>query len=179
MHVNTKKIAFGGVLAALTVVLMLFSVYIEVSSLFFIIGASYCVGIAIREWGIRMGFVFWIASCILNLIVLPNKFYCLSFAAMGLYLVLSELLWEKIADKDQMRCRTLVLWLGKYVIFNAMYVPILFLFPELLITKPINGIFAMMLLVLGQVALLVYDRAYVYFQGVVWGSMRGKILRER
>ena len=45
MHVNAKKMAFTGVLAAFAVILLVLSAVIETSSLFLIAAAAFCVGI--------------------------------------------------------------------------------------------------------------------------------------
>lgn len=177
MHVNAKKIAVAGLLAAFSAVMLVLSGTIESSSLFFIAAASFCVGIVIREWGVRLGFGFLIASAIVNVIVSPNKFYCMTYAAMGVYLLLSEFLWEKIAAKEGMKNRTLTLWIGKYVIFNVIYVPVTLFFQELVFTKKITGVLWIGVLVAGQAALFIYDRAYVYFQGIVWGKLRVKLMK--
>ena len=44
MHVNAKKMAFTGVLAAFAVILLVLSAVIETSSLFLIVAAAFCVG---------------------------------------------------------------------------------------------------------------------------------------
>ncbi|MBQ8558673.1 MAG: hypothetical protein IJ439_01620 [Tyzzerella sp.] len=176
MHVSAKKIAVTGLLAAFSAVVLVLSSVVESSSLFFIAAASFCVGIVIREWGAGFGFGFLIASTFVNVIVSPNKFYCMTYAAMGLYLLLSEFLWEKIAAKECMKNRTLTLWIGKYLIFNVIYVPVLLFFQELIFTKKITGVLWIIVLLGGQAALLIYDRAYVYFQGMVWGKLRVRLL---
>jgi len=177
MHVNAKNIALAGLMAACSAVLLVLSSMIETNSLFLIGAASFCVGIAIREWGNRLGLAFLVASTFINLLVAPNKFYCITFAAMGLYLFLSECLWKKIAERDNMIHRTLVLWLGKYIIFNIMYLPALLFFQELLFVKKVGGVFLIAFFFAGQIALFIYDRAYMYFQGVIWGKLRIKLLR--
>lgn len=172
MHVNAKKIAVAGLLAAFSAVMLVLSSMIESSSLFFIAAASFCVGIVIREWGVGLGFGFLIASTFVNVIVSPNKFYCMTYAAMGVYLLLSEFLWEKIAAKECMKNRTLTLWIGKYLIFNVIYVPVLLFFQELIFTKKITGALWIAVFLAGQAALLIYDRAYMYFQGVIWRNLK-------
>lgn len=169
MHVNAKKIATAGLLAAFSAVLVVLASVIESSSLFFIAAASFCVGIALREWGIGLGAGYLVASTFVNLIVSPNKFYCLTFAAMGLYLLLVELFGKK-GNR-----RTAVLWVLKYVIFNCMYLPALVFFQELFFTKKITGILWVVVFLAGQAALFVYDEAYRYFQRVIWGKLRGKL----
>ena len=177
MHVKAKQIATAGVLVAFTVVLVFLSAYIESSSLFFLAAASFCVGIAVREWGMWFGAAFLIASTSLNLLLAPNKWYCITFAGIGVYIWLYELLWRWIANSEKMKQRNLVFWLGKYVVFNLMYIPALFGAPKLLFTGKINGIFAWAMLLLGQVALWIFDCAYRYFQAHVWGNMRGKLMK--
>lgn len=177
MHVKAKNIALAGLLAACSAILLVLSSVIETNSLFLIGAASFCVGIAIREWGIRLGFAFLVASTFINLLMAPNKIYCITFAAMGIYLFLSEYLWKKIADKDGMKHRILALWLGKYVVFNLMYIPTLLFFPELFFVGKVGGVFITVSLLAGQIVLYLYDKAYDYFQGAIWGKIRIKLLK--
>lgn len=177
MHVDAKKIAEAGLLAALSVILVILGAVIETNSLFLIAAASFCVGISIREWGIRFGFGFWLACTLLNFMLAPNKIYGLSFSAMGIYIFISEFMWEKLADSNKIKRRKLCLWMGKYVIFNCLYIPAVLFFPSLLFTKKITGSMLWLILIAGQAGLFVFDRAYVYFQGYIWGKFRKKIMR--
>lgn len=170
MHVNAKKMAVAGLLAALSAVMLVLSSVIETNSLLFICVASFCVGIAIREWGVSFGAAFLAASTLINVLVAPNKFYCMTFAAMGIYLLLSEYLQKKMK-------RTLTLWIGKYLIFNLIYIPALLFFQDLLFVRKVTGIVFVAFLLAGQVALVVYDRVYVYFQCVIWGKLRVRLLK--
>lgn len=179
MHVKAKKMATAGLLVAFSVVMLILSSVIETSSLFFIAAASFCVGIAICEWGIRFGFGFLVASIILNLLLAPNKLYCITFGGMGLYLLFSEMLWEWIASKRVMSHRTVILWVGKYLIFNLIYLPILWFMPSLVFTKDITGGLEIILLLAGQVVLFVYDVAYRYFQSNVWGRLRTRLIEDK
>lgn len=177
MHVKSKQLSIAGLLAAFSAVLMVLSATIESSSLFFIAAASFCVGIVIREWGITFGVGYFTASFLVNLIVTPNKVYCATFAAMALYLLLSEGLWEKIAEKNDLKNRSLTLWIGKYVIFNMMYIPILIGFPNLIFAKEVGKSLMIIGFLAGQVAVFIFDQAYRYFQGVVWSKLRGKLIK--
>ena len=51
MHVNARKIALSGVLAAFAVVLIVLGSIFETSTLFLLAAAAFCVGIVVREWG--------------------------------------------------------------------------------------------------------------------------------
>ena len=177
MHVNAKKTAVAGLLAALTVVLMLLSSSIESSSLFFIAAASFCVGIVIREWGPRFGIGFLVASVVLNFLLAPSKLYCFSYAGMGVYLLLSEWLWQALAKSLNTKHRNRKLWIGKYIIFNLMYVPVVCLMPEFIFAKEVSGKLMLIFLGAGQIGLWVYDRAYLYFQGCIWEKLRMRLLK--
>lgn len=179
MHVKAKTIATAGLLVAFTVVMIVLSSVIETNTLFLIAAASFCVGIAIREWGLLFGLVFLVASILANLIVAPNKLYCLTYAGMGLYVLLYEWMWKTIADRKAMPHRNVWLWFGKMLLFNIFYVPTLFLAPKLLFVGKINGLISIFLLLVGQVAFLVYDMAYRYFQARIWGRFRGRLFQLR
>ena len=174
MLLDAKKMAVSGLLAALSVVLMYMSSVLETSSLFFIAAASFCVGIVVREWNILGGVGFYAASMFLNFLLAPNKMYCITLAAMGLYLLLTEWLWRKIADAEKMEKRNLKLWIGKYVIFNLIYIPIIWFVPNLFVAKEVSKQMLLVLWAAGQVAILVYDYAYRYFQGTIWAKIRIK-----
>ena len=177
MHIGTKRIATSGLLVAFTVIMMILSSVVESSSLFFIGAASFCIGIAIREWGIWFGLAFLVASTMLNLMLAPNKMYCLTFAGMGLYLWLSELLWERIASAPKLSYRTIKLWIGKTAIFNLLYIPILLFFPSLFIVKKLTGVLTIILFFGGQIVFVVYDVAYRYFQSRIWGRLRVRFVK--
>ena len=83
MHVKAKQIAFGGLLLAVTVVCMALGSVIETNTLFLLAAAAFFVGIVIREFGLRTGAAFYLAAVLLGLLVTPNKFYVITFAAMG------------------------------------------------------------------------------------------------
>jgi len=176
MHVKAKRVATAGLLVALSVVFLILSSIIESSSLFFIVAAAFCVGIAIREWGRLWGLGFLIASEALGFLLAPNKIYCITFAAVSIYILLYECLWRWLADSENVRNRNVWLWVGRYLIFNLLYVPTLLLAPGLLFVGKVNGIFIFVMLLLGQVALPVFDLAYRYFQSHIWGKMRVKLM---
>ena len=179
MHVGTKKMAAAGLLVAFVVVMLVFSSFIESNSLFFIAAASFCVGIAIREWGQKYGLAFLVAATILSLILAPNKMYCLTFSGMGAYVWTTELLWEQIARAKKMKHRNGMLWIGKYIVFNVMYIPVLIFAPMLIINKEVTWKMAIILFLVGQALLFVYDMAYRYFQTQIWGRLRLRFLGER
>ncbi len=177
MYVGAKKVATAGLLVAFTIIMMMLSSVIETNSLFLIAAASFCVGIAIREWGSLWGLAFLVSCILLNLLLTSNKMYCITFSCMGLYLWLYERLWDFIAEKKALSHRTLFLWIGKFLLFNLLYVPVLFFMPKLLFTGKINGLAVIGLLLGGQIVFLVYDVAYRYFQSRIWGKIRNHFVQ--
>lgn len=177
MHVNAKKIAFSGVLAAFAVILLVLSAVIETSSLFLIAAAAFCVGIVLREWGIKAGITFLTASFLVGIMIAPNRLYCITFLAMGIYLVCSEILWEKVAKSPKIQKKKTAVWIGKYLIFNAMFIPAMLVFPTLILTEEAVDKMFLIVLVGAQAGLFIFDKAYMYFQIFIWGKLRNKIMK--
>ena len=176
MHVKPRIVALAGLLTAFVAILLELSSVIESNSLFLIAAASFCVGIVIREWGIWSGMSFLVASFILCLLITPNKFYCITYAVMGVYLVMSELLWRWIAGKQGIKRQEMLFWLGRYVLFNCVYIPAVLFFQEILFSKSVSDMLLLGCILAGQIVLLIYEKAYVYFQAMVWGRLRNKLL---
>lgn len=64
MHLNAKKIAFAGVMLALTEVGIALGSVIETNTLFLLAAASFFVGIVIQEFGLKSGAGFcWQEFC--------------------------------------------------------------------------------------------------------------------
>jgi hypothetical protein len=175
MHLSTRKLAFLGLLTSVTVLLIIFSGVFDFNTIFLLAAASFCVGIAFRESGYRMAFGFYIASTLLGFLLAPNKIYCITFAAMGIYILASEYAYDRLkVDKDNKSSKG-KLWVVKYILFNLMYIPALIFLPKLFYAGKINSIMFVGILLFGQIALFVYDIAYRYFQGSIWGKVRDRL----
>ena len=166
MHVKAKQIAFGGLLLAVTVVCMALGSVIETNTLFLLAAAAFFVGIA----------AFYLAAALLGLLVTPNKFYVITFAAMGFYILGIESVWMFLAKRPQMGHRMGIYWFAKYVIFNLVYLPCLFGFRSMLFQKVVSDQLLLAAVMVGQIAILVYDKAYQYVQGTLWEKWRKRIL---
>lgn len=177
MHVKAKKMAFGGMLLALTIVCMLMGSVIETSTLFLLAAASYFVGIVLREFEERTGIAFYLAGVLLGLFVAPNKFYVLSYAAMGLYILVIELAWPRLGKLSENTNRMGIFWAIKYVLFNLIYIPAVLFFQELLFAHKLSTGILIGVLVAGQLGLFLYDRAYEYVQRELWGKLRGRLFQ--
>ncbi len=176
MFLNAKKLSFLGLLLACAVLLVILSGVLEFNTLFLLAGASFGVGIAIRECGLKFGFGFYIASILLSLFLAPNKFYCITFAAMGFYLVAAEFVYHKLSYvKWETGKRLLFFWIAKFLVFNIMFVPILIFMPRLFYQGEINTLLFTAFIFIGQIIFVIYDKAYSYFQKFIWGRIRGKL----
>ena len=164
MHVKAKQIAFGGLLLAVTVVCMALGSVIETNTLFLLAAAAFGVGIVIREFGLRTGVAFYLAAVLLGFLVTPNKFYVITFAAMGFYILGIEAVWMGF------------FWFAKYLIFNLVYLPCLFGFRSMLFQKAVSDQLLLAAVMVGQIAILVYDKAYQYVQGTLWEKWRKRVL---
>ena len=176
MYVKAKTVALGGLLLALTVVFMALGSIIETSTLFLLAAASFFVGIVIREFGLRAGFAFYLAAVLLGFITAQNKFYVLTFAAMGLYIWGIEAAWKWLEKHPEMKNRRRVFWILKYVIFNVLYIPVVIVFRNMLFPQSVSGAVIAGVIAGGQVGLFIYDRAYDYVQAHIWGKLRGRFL---
>lgn len=176
MHVKAKKVAFGGLLLALTIVCMALGSVIETNTLFLLAAASYFVGIVIREMGMRMGLAFYLAAVLLGFLLAPNKLYVISFAAMGFYILAIEFAWNLLGRTQEKINRRVLLWGVKYLIFNLLYLPMLLFFQQLLFGRNLPLLWLVGAIGAGQVGLWIYDKAYEYMQQHIWGKFRGRFL---
>ena len=78
-----------------------------------------------------------------------------------------------LSEKYQKRS---LFWILKYVIFNVIYLPVLFGFQELLFSRQLSLPFLIGAVLAGQIGLIIYDKAYEYFQSHIWSRMRRRFL---
>ena len=101
----------------------------------------------------KTGLAFYLAAVILGFLLAPNKFYVISFAGMALYILAVEGgVAPAGAAPGQMAGKGRVLVL-KYLIFNAMYIPAVLLFQEILFSRRISALLLAGVLLAGQAAL--------------------------
>lgn len=177
MHVKAKKMAFGGLLLALTVICMVMGSVIETGTLFLLAAASFFVGVIFREFGGKTGAAFYLAGVLLGMILAPNKFYVATYGAMGLYILVVEIAGDLLGGwSADIRKKTVVLWVIRYVVFDLIYIPAVLFLQELLFGRTLSlGVIAG-ILAAGQAGLWLYDGAYRYVQREIWGKMRGRFL---
>lgn len=179
MHVSTKKMTVSAMLLAIAVILLYLGNVVESSTVFFLALAAFCTGIVQREYGIKSGWVFWIANMLLGLIVIPQKLYMVTFALFSLYILLTEMAWGSLCRRVDEHKRNRMFVILRLGIFNVMYLPLVFDMPKLFLGEALflkaGDLLYPVLLLGGQLFLVLFDRAYVYFQGVIWERIRRAI----
>jgi hypothetical protein len=147
----SKKIAYGGVLLAVNIILLLLANIIPINTLFFMGLASLIISIVIMEYGFKMGLVFYIASSILSFLVLSNKLHWIVYVfTFGIYGLIKYLI-----EKDIHFYIDILL---KLLFANVVMITLYLLF-RTIVFIPMN-IFTVLAF---QVAFLVYDYVYTLF----------------
>lgn len=188
MHLSTKKLAFSGLLLALTILLTVLSSVFETSTLFLLAAASYLVGINFRESGVRFGIGFYLSAILLSVIIAPNKLYCLTFAAISAYIVIMEVIRAYLTKKELQKLATtnrdpivqrsnVFFYVIKFIVFNLIYLPFLFFFPGLFYSGDISPILYVLLILGGQVIFVLYDLAYDVFIQKYWKRIKKGFIR--
>ncbi|MCC0633080.1 hypothetical protein [Clostridioides sp. ZZV15-6388] len=145
------KVAYGGVLLALNVILLTLTNIIPVNTLFIMGLASLLVSIVIMEWGFKSGIAFYIGSVVLGFIVMASKsqwiVYSLTFGIYGIV--------KYFIEKDR---SIYIEYLMKLVFANIMIV-ILYFILRAIVYIPINIIIVASF----EVAFIIYDYVYSSF----------------
>lgn len=173
MHVKTKRMAFLGLLLSLAMILVILGSVLEVSTLFFLAAASFCTGIAILEGGLGLGSGFFIAGLFLSLLLSPNKLYCLTYGGMSFYLLLVAFIQRCLEKWKPSTKKTITITLLKCIIFNIMYLPIIYYFPQLILPgHTLTGVLLIGVIAAGQIVWICYDYAFDYFMKRHWSEIQ-------
>lgn len=159
MHVNSRQISFLGILLALSTLLQLAGGYFEISTLFFLMISALCTGIASYEAGPGFGGGFLIASVLLSFFLMPNKFYCLTYGVLSLYIYLLEL----IRVKTSLHRHPILQWILKLALLNGGFLcPALIFFKKLLFPADLTWTpwIYVLLFLAANGFLVLFDRLY-------------------
>lgn len=180
MFLNTRRLTVSGALLAISVILIYLGNVIESSTLFLLAAASFGTGIIFREFGSRAAWAFLAANILLGFFLSPQKLYMLTFSALALYILFTELVWGRLCAMENEKKKRRLFLAAKYGIFNAMYLPLIFLFPRWVLSPSLTdqiGAFLYPALILGgQVLVYLFDWAYCHFQDQVWSRIRRHVL---
>lgn len=154
----SNKIAIMGMLLALTMAMLFLAVIMPVNRLFFTAVSSIFVAIVIMEIGIGYGWLFYIASSLLALLLIPMKSIALLYAMLfGIYGIVKGYS-ERVHDRAIVIVLKLLFFnLSLFIIYK---IATAFLPNELIISTRWAPV---LLWLAAQVAFLVYDYAYTLF----------------
>lgn len=161
----SKKVAYGGILLAVNIILLLFLNIIPTNTLLIMGLASLPISIVIMEFGPKSGVAFYIASIVLGFIVMTNKFhwviYVFTFGVYGLI--------KYIIERD---LPVYVEILLKLVFANIVLVFLYFILKPFLYIPVKLGLIAMF-----EVVFILYDYMYSSFIDYYNNKLKNKLIK--
>lgn len=153
---NIKKLSISGIMLALVTVFLLLANILSTSRIALYALCSFIVSVIVIEYGIKAGWAFYFASCILSLIIVPEKLelavYIIFF---GIYAIVKYYI-EKLNN-------IALEYILKYVFFNGVLI-LLFIMVKYIFTLILDVKFPWAVIVLAlEAAFLVYDYVYTLF----------------
>lgn len=155
---RTSKVALGGVLLALVMIALFMAALMPANRLFFLAVSSVFVAVVIMETNVFYGWLFYIASSLMALLLLPIKPLALLYSLFfGLYGIVKGYI-----EKLHIRWAEVLL---KLAFFNLMLFALVKLASALLFSAFVlpQRWPAALIWLAAQAALLVYDYAYTLF----------------
>jgi len=153
---KTKKIALNGILAALAVICLILASILPTNRISLYALSSFFVAVSIIESGVRTGWVFYVVTSLLALIVIPDKFGIIPYVVFfGMYGIVKYYI-ERIN-------RVVIEYVVKFIYFNISVVIAFFTVKELF---SINLSIRLSWWIIGiglEVIFFLYDFAYTLF----------------
>lgn len=147
----SKKVAYGGILLAINIIILLLINILPINTLFLMGLASLPISIVIMEYGPKSGVAFYIACVVLGFIVMTSKtqwvLYSFTFGIYGLI--------KYLIEQD----RHIYLEYILKIIFANLAVMIVYFILRAFVYIPVN----LITIVLFQIAFIVYDYVYTSF----------------
>ncbi|MBP2071249.1 hypothetical protein [Thermoanaerobacterium butyriciformans] len=155
---NAKSLSLGGVIAALNVVILFIASVMPTSRLFFLVVSSFAISIMVIETGSIGGLVFYLATSILSLILIPNKLISVYYICFfGFYGIIKSYIEKK-------RFRMYMELALKLIVFNISLFVVYIIFSRIFMMKIfVTGSPFIAIFILLQISFLVYDYVYTIF----------------
>jgi len=159
MKEPSRRMAFCGIMAALGVVIMLLGSVLGLGMYLAPMLVGLCLVPIGRAYGKKYQLLLWIATSLLCMMLVPNVEQNLMLLCLfGWYPALRPAL-QKLP---------FMLRLGlKAALFNAIIIPLELLIMLVLVPEPTGAVFAVLLLILGNVTFLCYDFAIPAFEFII------------
>lgn len=152
----SKKISLSGIMLALVVVILFAATTLPTSRLSLYTISSFFISILIIEFGVKAGWIFYISSCILTLIVLPDKLgllpYIFFFGIYGMIKFYIER-FNKLALE----------YILKIVFFNICLFSGLFFIKKFLFNGIEIKLPIWLMIIALEIIFIIYDYVYTLF----------------
>lgn len=169
LHLKSEEAAWGGIMMALAVILIVLSGVIEQSSLFLLAAASFITGLFQRRFSVRAGTAFIIGTFLIGFFLAPQKLYCFTFAGFSVYVAVAEYLrGKKVSGAFSMVIKGICyhILLAAALISVKYFIGFDLLFSDGWIKK-LSGIpvlFVTVAVIAAEALWLIFDKAYIFFR---------------
>lgn len=165
---KTKRIALNGILGAVAVICLLLAVIMPTSRISFYALSSFFVAVSIIESGARAGWLFYAATSLLALIIVPDKLGIVPYAIFfGLYGIIKFYI-EKLD-------RIVLEYILKFVFFNACMGVAIWAVRDLFGFAVSSKLPWWVLIIALEVVFFVYDYVYTLFVAYYRDKLRPKL----
>jgi hypothetical protein len=165
---KTRSIALNGVLGALAVVCLLLADFLPTNTISLYALSSFFVSIAIVENGVRAGWIFYIATGLLSLIIVPDKMILIPYVLFfGMYGIVKFYI-EKLR-------RIVIEYILKFIYFNACAAVIYAAAASLLAGLPVMKLSWWILIAAAEAVFFIYDIVYTMFINYYRTKIRAKL----
>jgi hypothetical protein len=152
----SKKLSLSGIMLALVTVALFAATTLPTSRLSLYSLSSFLVSIIIIEFGVKSGWIFFIASSILTLIIIPDKLGLLPYVFFfGIYGIVKFYI-EKLNN-------LIIEYFVKIVFFNICMLSGLFLIKEFLFSNIEIKFPIWAIIVAFEIVFIIYDYVYTLF----------------
>ena len=171
MFLKSGRVSYGGMITAVMVVLLYLSCVFENCSLFCLAAAAFLGGVTTWQRGWTDGLLVSVAAGVLGVVLLPNKWYVLTYAAFVLYVLVWECLERFFSQKQRVFA-----WILKGVLYHVLLISAVWSYAYVFgLHQLIQGflqtmlqhskiLFGLAAVLLAEVVWIVYDRAYAVFR---------------
>jgi hypothetical protein len=153
---KTKKIALNGILGALAVICLILASILPTNRISLYALSSFFVAVSIIESGVKAGWIFYVTTSLLALIIIPEKLgiipYVVFFGMYGIVKYYIERLNKAVIE-----------YVIKFIYFNICVMIAFFTVRELFSINVSTSLSWWILIILLEVIFFLYDFVYTLF----------------
>lgn len=169
LHIKSEEAAWGGIMMAFAVILIVLSGVIEQSSLFLLAAASFITGLFQRRFSVKASIAFIVGTFLVGFFLAPQKLYCFTFAGFSIYILVSEYLrGKKVSGIVNILIKGICyhILLIVAIISVNYFIGFDLLFTDKWIKKlsKIPALFAIAAVIAVEALWIIFDKAYTFFQ---------------